>query len=113
MIRPCAKRSRISSKISGKDKNAVVRIRITGSVKQEEYQEKDRIYRELLGAFLTYETEDHELSEEITIDRIREEFAQTSFAAQFLEEFIDQPKELQMVYELMLRCRENEWRPSE
>ena len=103
----------VRTAVDGKDRNAVVRIRVSGSVRQEEYQEKDRIYRKLLGSFLTYETEDHELSEEITIDRIREEFAQTSFAAQLLEEFIDQPKELQMVYELMLRCRENEWRPSE
>ncbi len=102
----------VKAAVNGKDRNAVVRIRVSGSVRQAEYQEKDRIYRELLGSFLTYETEDRELSEEITVDRIREEFAQTSFAAQLLEAFIDQPKELQMVYELIQRCRENERRSS-
>ena len=97
----------IKGAISGKDKNAVVRIRITGSVKQEEYQEKDKKYKELLGDFLTYEIDDKELSEEITIDKIREEFAETSFAAQFMEEFLDNAVELQMVYQLLLGCKES------
>ena len=97
----------IKEAISDKDRNSVVRIRVSGSVKPSEYQDKDSICRELLKDFLTYETEDHELSEEITVDKIRDEFAQTSFAAQFMEEFMNNAAELQMVYQLLQSCREN------
>ena len=97
----------IKEAISDKDRNSVVRIRVSGSVRPSEYQDKDSICRELLKDFLTYETEDHELSEEITVDKIRDEFAQTSFAAQFMEEFMNNAAELQMVYQLLQSCREN------
>ena len=97
----------IKEAISDKDRNSVVRIRVSGSVKPSEYQDKDSICRELLKDFLTYEIEDHELSEEITVDKIRDEFAQTSFAAQFMEEFMNNAAELQMVYQLLQSCREN------
>ena len=97
----------IRSAISENDRNAVVRIRVVGSIKQAEYLEKDKIYKELLGGFLTYEINDTELSEEITIDKIRDEYAETSFAAHFMEELIDNPTELQMVYQLLQNCREN------
>ena len=97
----------IREAISDKDRNSVVRIRVSGSVKPSEYQDKDSICRELLKDFLTYEIEDHELSEEITVDKIRDEFAQTSFAAQFMEEFMNNAAELQMVYQLLQSCREN------
>lgn len=94
--------------LDGKDKNAVVRIRVSGSVKQSEYQNKEKIYREILGGYLTYEKEDSELSEEITIEKIRTEFAETSFAAQFMEELMENATELQMVYQLLQNCRKNE-----
>ena len=96
----------IKCAISDKDKNAVVRLSVSGSIKPEEYLEKDKIYKELLGNFLTYETNDKELSEEITIEKIRDEFAETSFAAQLMEELIDNPIELQMTYQLLQSCRE-------
>ena len=60
-----------------------------------------------MGGFLTYEPEDNELSEEITVDKIREEYAETSFAAQFMEELIDDPTELQMAYQLLQDCKES------
>lgn len=98
----------IRNAIAGKNRNSVVRIRVSGSIKQSEYQVKEKIYRELLGDFLTYEVEDDELSEEITVEKIRGEFAETSFAAQFMEALMDDPKELQMAYQLLLNCRESE-----
>lgn len=97
----------IKSSISDKDHNAVVRIRVSGSTKQTEYLEKDKIYKDLLGVFLTYEISDSELSEEITVGKIRDEFAETSFAASFLEALIDNPTELQMAYQLLQSCKEN------
>lgn len=97
----------IKNAVADKGKNSVIRIKVSGSVKQSEYLEKDRIYKELLGGFLTYEPEDNELSEEITVDKIREEYAETSFAAQFMEELIDDPTELQMAYQLLQDCKES------
>lgn len=97
----------IREALEGKNKNAVVRLNVSGSVKKLEYQDRERLYKEILGDYLTYEKDDRELSEEITIDKIREEYAETSFAAQFLEELIGNPTELQMAYQLLQSCREN------
>ena len=57
--------------LDGKDKNAVVRVRVSGTIRQSEYQDKEKIYKEILGEYLTYEKEDNELSEEITVEKIR------------------------------------------
>jgi DNA repair exonuclease SbcCD nuclease subunit len=96
----------IRKKVAGLDKNSVIRLSISGSVKQNEYEDRKKIYKDILGGFLTYETVDDELSEEITIEMIRSEFAETSFAAQFMEELIGNATELQMTYELLQNCRE-------
>ena len=93
--------------MDGKEKNAVVRVKVSGSIRQSEYQDKEKIYKEILGEYLTYEKEDNELSEEITVEKIRNEFAETSFAAQFMEELMENPIELQMLYQLLQDCKEN------
>ena len=85
--------------------DTVVRLKICGSAKQAEYREREKIYKDILGRFLTYEKEDNELGEEITTDKIRSEFAQTSFAAKFLEALMDDPAEAQMAYHLLQECR--------
>ena len=97
----------IKEAVKDKDMNSVLRLNLSGSLKQEEYRDRSSIYRELLGGFLTYEINDSDLSEEITIEKIHEEFAETSFAAQFMEELIDNPTELQMAYQLLQECRES------
>jgi DNA repair exonuclease SbcCD nuclease subunit len=86
-------------------KNSVIRLNIKGKIKQAEYLEKGMIYKKLLEEFLSYEIVDNELSEEITVERIRSEFAETSFAALFMEQLIDNPIELQMAYKLMQDCK--------
>jgi len=94
--------------LSDKDKkHSVIRLNIKGTIKQDEYLRKGMIYKELLEGFLSYGIVDNELSEEITIERIRSEFAETSFAALFMEQLIDNPIELQMAYQLIQNCRHN------
>ena len=44
----------------------------------------------------------------ISADRIRREYAQTSFAARFLEALAEDPAQLQMAYQLLRQCREEE-----
>lgn len=86
--------------------NSVVRVKLSGAVKQTEYERKEEIYKELFSKYLTYEVDDRELNEEISVEKIRAEYAQTSFAAQFLEQFIENPAELQMAYELVKACKD-------
>lgn len=86
--------------------DSIVRINICGCIKHDEYKTRADIYEECLGRFLSYEIEDEDLSEEITVEKIRDEYAETSFAARFLEELIDDPKEVAMAYELLQECKE-------
>lgn len=87
-------------------KNSVVRVNISGTIPKIEYEDRNKIYEEMLGQYLAYEVNDHELSEEITLDAIRAEFAETSFAAQFMEQLINDPVELQMAYTMLHECME-------
>lgn len=86
--------------------NSVIRVTVSGTVTKSEYEDRKKTYEEILGKYLTYEVNDNELSEEITIDMIRQEFAETSFAAQFMEQLINEPTELQMAYKLLQECKE-------
>lgn len=86
--------------------DAVVRVKVSGTVRQREYEEKAGTYQAILGRFLTYEVEDQELSPEITVEKIRGEFSELSFAAKFMERLLNDPVELQMAYELMQQCRD-------
>jgi hypothetical protein len=86
--------------------NSVIRVTFSGTVSKEDYEDRKKIYDEVLGKYLTFEVNDDELSEVITIEKIRSEFAETSFAAQFLEQLIDEPMELQMAYKMLQECIE-------
>ena len=83
---------------------SVVRLTVTGTAPGGEYAEKQKIYDEALRRFLTYEVADAGLSERITPEQIRAEFAEIGFAAQLLEALTD-PKEIQMAYELIKKYR--------
>ena len=82
--------------------NTVIRLTVNGTIASEQYKEKQQIYENTLGRFLTFEIVDTELSEQITMEKIRSEFAEIGFAAEFLEALTD-PKEVQMAYELIKR----------
>ena len=96
----------IESAVEGCPENTVVRLNIAGTVSQDEYLNRKQLYTDTLSRFLTFEVVDNELSEEITLDKIRSEYAETSFAAQFMERLIDNPSELQMAYELLKECQD-------
>ena len=88
--------------------DTVIRVSVSGTVCKEDYDTKERIAKEALEGFLAAEFDGSGLSEEITKERIWQEFAQTSFAARFLERLSDDPVKLQMAYELLQTCRETE-----
>ena len=85
--------------------NSIIRLTLSGTAVTDEYDEKNDIYDAALSGSMAYECEDKELSELITKEKIRAEFPEISFAAQLLEA-LDDPKELQMAYELVKACRE-------
>lgn len=96
----------IEQLVSNMDANSIIRITIEGSVKEAEYKDRGKIYDKLLNKFMFYEIEDSELSEELTIERIRAEYSELSFVAQLMEKLIDNPVELQMAYQLVNKCKE-------
>ena len=96
----------LAKKAGGYTGNSVIRVTVSGTVPRTEYEDRKKIYEEVFGEYLTYEVNDNELSEEITIDTIRREFAETSFAAQFMEQLMSDPTELQMAYKMLQECME-------
>ena len=101
-----ALRNAVAKAVKEYGDNSVVRINVSGTVGQDEYNNRKIIYDEILDRFLTYEVRDSELSEEITVEKIRSEFAETSFAAQFMEELMGDSTEVRMAYELLQKCKE-------
>ena len=96
----------LAKEAGGYTGDSVIRVTVSGTVPRAEYEDRKSIYEEVLGEYLTYEVNENELSEEITIDTIRREFAETSFAAQFMEQLMSDPTELQMVYKMLQECME-------
>ncbi len=94
----------VQSAVRELPETAVVRLTVNGTAPGAEYAEKQRIYDDALRRFLTYEVADAGLSEKITPEQIRAEFAEIGFAAQLLEALSD-PKEIQMAYELIKKYR--------
>lgn len=88
------------------DNSSMVRLNLSGTVTQKEYTERSEIYDKYLKRFLFYKIDDNDLSEAITIEKIRDEYAETSFAAMFLEALSKNPKEMAMAYELVKECKE-------
>lgn len=89
-------------------KDSIVRMKISGVVQAEEYEERKKIYRDVFEKFLSYECVDTELSGEITIQKIRDEYSELSFAAQFMEQLMGNPKELQMAYQMLKELKSEE-----
>ncbi len=92
--------------LEGIDKeNAIVRLTLTGSINSEEYAERGEIYHKLEKEFLSLEIQDSELSEQISEEKIKDEFAEMSFPAKFLQELKENSTELQMAYDLVRSIR--------
>lgn len=81
--------------------NSVVDLRLSGSVTMDEYDTRHNLLEDLLGRFIEGTYSDAELSRLISEEIIDAEFAETSFAAGFLKDLLDEPKEAQLAYELL------------
>ena len=94
----------LQEKLDPLEAESVVRLIVTGSVLSEEYSRRQELYKKYCDRFLSWELQDDELHEEITLDRVREEFAESSFAAKLMEALLGDQTELQMAYELLQEC---------
>lgn len=83
------------------DDNSVVDLRLSGSVTTDEYDERHELIEKALSRFIEGTYSDAELSRLISEETIDAEFAETSFAAGFLKDLLDEPKEAQLAYELL------------
>lgn len=92
--------------LSDIDDESVVDLQLSGSVTREEYENRAEILEKHLARFLEGTYSDASLSKLLTKETICSEFAETSFAAGFLNALSD-PKELQLAYELIKSLRED------
>lgn len=83
------------------DEVTIVRVCISGSIKKEEYDEKEKIYHELEEKVKWFERDDSNLTQEITPEMIKDEFPEYGFKAKFLNELIGNNVELQMAYDMV------------
>lgn len=94
----------LQEKLDPLEAESVVRLTVAGSVFSEEYSRRRELYKKYCDRFLSWELQDDELHEEITLDRVREEFAESSFVAKLMEALQGDQTELQMAYELLQEC---------
>lgn len=83
------------------DDNSVVDIILSGAVASDEYSNRKSIIEKKLSRFIEGTYNDSALSLLISKDLIHAEFPETSFSAGLLTALLDEPKEAQLVYELL------------
>jgi len=96
----------LAQKMAGLSDNSVVDISVSGAVTAEEYEDRAGIMERTLSRFLESCCHDNDLSKLISGELIDAEFAETSFAAGLLKALLDEPKEAQLVYDLLKTLKE-------
>lgn len=86
--------------------DSVVELILSGAVTAEEYEKRTALLDKSLSRFIDGAYDDSELSKLITQELINAEFPETSFSAGLLTELIGEPKEAQMVYDLLTELKE-------
>ena len=81
--------------------NSVVDIILSGAVTAEEYDSRKEIIDGCIERFTEHTYSDSGLSKLITKQIIEAEFPETSLSAKLLNGLIDEPKEAQLMYELL------------
>ena len=97
--------SRLLSEVTnGLPDRTVLELEIKGTVSEEDYSDREDLYKATLGRFLWYTVNDDELVPAITLEKIQDEYSEFSLAAQFLASLLDNPIEVQMAYDLLKKC---------
>lgn len=96
----------LARELSGIDDNSVVDLILCGAVTAEEYENRHTIMENTLSRFVEGTYDDYALSKLISKELIDAEFPETSFSAGLLTALLDEPKEAQLVYELLESLKE-------
>lgn len=91
----------LTRELVGIENNSVVELLLSGAVTKEEYENRHDAVNSELSRFIEGNYNDYALSQLISKDLIDSEFPETSFAANLLTALLDEPKEAQLVYELL------------
>ena len=83
----------------------VLRLTLSGTAAQGEYESRRQLYQALEGEFLKLEVDDSRLRREITPSMIDQETMPGTRINQLLRGYADQPELLNLAYELAVACR--------
>lgn len=86
--------------------NSVVELFLSGAVAAEEYENRRAVLERVLSRFVEGTYDDYALSRLISKELIDAEYPETSFSASLLTALLDEPKEAQLVYELLEALKE-------
>lgn len=97
---------KIEKSIQGMEReNTTLRLIISGIALEEEYEQRQSIYREYEEQFLKFEVQDTELQQEITREKIAKETLEDSIENQLLMKYLDNPELLNLAFELVKNCK--------
>ena len=86
--------------------DTVVEITLQGAVSDEEYEMRTDSFEKYRSRFVEFMCNDSDLSRQITKGRIEKEYAETSFVAKFLTGLLDNPKEVQLAYDMVQKLKD-------
>lgn len=86
--------------------NTVVELILNGAVSPQEYENRHELLEKLLDRFIEGTYDDSSLSRLISEQLIKSEFPETSFSAKLLTELLEEPKQAQLMYELLTALKE-------
>lgn len=97
----------LADELAALGKNALVKLALTGSLAQEEYQERSRFYQDLEASLMYLETDDSGLNMRVTPENIAAEFAAGSFPQLFLDRLVGRgdSEALQLAYQLVKKVK--------
>lgn len=97
---------KIEKSIQGMEReNTTLRLIISGIALEEEYEQRQSIYRSYEEQFLKFEVQDFELQQEITREKIEKETLEGSIENQLLMKYLDNPELLNLAFELIKSCK--------
>ena len=96
----------LSRELKALKKDTVADIILQGAVSDEEYEMRTDIFEEYRSRFIEFLCNDSDLSRQITKERIEKEYAETSFIAKFLTGLLDNPKEVQLAYDMVQKLKD-------
>ncbi len=91
----------IATALAPLDDRTVVDLVLSGAVSAQEYDARAAVIEAALARFTEGTYNDHALSRLISKDLIEAEYPETSFSAGLLKALLDEPKEAQLMYELL------------